>query len=263
MLLSIQRRGADPVRWRMTRVGALPASQPGARAQTSGGARAAAPAPSASAPPTGFRNAAANEYAGEWHLTAPDNTGGEQAELQISGNSLQGVITAYSRGYFTGNVTVDSRLAVEGTYRNGSFEVRLTNQQTGGASNGTLRMRGEYLVLIIGPNEVAGYQQASGRGGFVGGRVKVAFCSDGSMSYDSSDLGSTGAMPGGGVSMGSTRTRRGRWSVVLYAGAPAVRADWQGTGTSYSLIEYFRVRPAADGQSAVIDGVPLPRTDSC
>jgi hypothetical protein len=294
VLLSIQRRGADPVRWRMTRVGSPPASQPGARAQA-GGARGAAPAPAATAPSTGFRNATANEFAGEWHLTAPDNSAGEQAELQISGNSLQGAITAYSRGYFTGNVTVDSRLAVQGTYRNGSFDVRLTNQQSGGTTNATLRMRGEYLVLIIGPNEVAGYaregrplesnaqnsaeavafvraiqgrvystsQQASGRGGFVGGRVKVAFCSDGSMSYDSSNLGDTGAMPGGGVSMGSTRTRRGRWSVVLYAGAPAVRANWDGTGTSYSLIEYFRVRPAADGRSAVVDGVQLPMTDSC
>jgi hypothetical protein len=63
--------------------------------------------------------------------------------------------------------------------------------------------------------------------------------------------------------MGSTMTRRGTWSVVLYAGAPVVRAQWQGTGTSYSLIAYLRVQPEAGGRSIKVDGESLPMTGQC
>ena len=62
--------------------------------------------------------------------------------------------------------------------------------------------------------------------------------------------------------MGATRTRRGSWDIVLRAGAPAVRAQWQGTGTSYSLTEYFQIGTSA-GQSAVINGRELPVTGGC
>ena len=60
---------------------------------------------------------------------------------------MQGTVTAYSRGYFNGKVTVDAKVAVRGTYRNGSFDVQLTDAQTGNTANGTLRLRGEYLVM--------------------------------------------------------------------------------------------------------------------
>jgi hypothetical protein len=51
--------------------------------------------------------------------------------------------------------------------------------------------------------------------------------------------------------------------VVLYAGAPAVEAHWQGTGTSYSLTRYFRIRPDAAGRSANVDGDDLPLAGRC
>jgi hypothetical protein len=46
-------------------------------------------------------------------------------------------------------------------------------------------------------------------------------------------------------------------------GAPAVRADWEGTGTSYGLTHYFRVRPSANGRSALIDGAEVPLAGEC
>jgi hypothetical protein len=75
-----------------------------------------------------------------------------------------------------------------------------------------------------------------------------------------SDLASTGA---GGVDMGDATSRRGQWGVVLLAGAPVVRAHWNGTGSSYSLTRYFRVQPHADGSGARIDGTELPAAGSC
>ena len=62
---------------------------------------------------------------------------------------------------------------------------------------------------------------------------------------------------------GTSWSRRGTWSVVLYAGAPAVRAEWEGTGTTYSLVDYIRIEPSADGESAVVDGTRLPVTGQC
>ena len=75
-------------------------------------------------------------------------------------------------------------------------------------------------------------------------------------------MSDVGSVPDGG-SIGNTVTRRGQWGVVLYAGSPAIKAQWQGTGTSYSLTAYFRVRPAASGNSANVDGVDLPLTGRC
>jgi hypothetical protein len=291
VILDLKLQGSNPVRWRM-----LPMGGAGAATQAPSTTRDRAAPPTQSAPPSSaFRNATPNEFGGEWHTASHDGTSGEVAELQVSGNSIQGTVTAYSRGYFSGKVTVDAKVAVRGTYRNGSYDVQLTDTQSGSTATGSLRLRGEYLILLDGATERAGYaregrsleanaersaeaaalaraigghvystsNQASGRGGFVGGRTKIAFCRDGSISYDASDVGSTGSMPGGAVSMGSSIARRGRWSIVLYAGAPAVRADWQGTGTSYSLVAYFRVSPSGDGRSATVDGRELPMTANC
>jgi hypothetical protein len=244
----------------------------------------------------GFRAASPNEFAGEWRMMSDDGTSGEVAELEVSGNSIRGMFTAISRGYFSGRTTVEAQTAMAGSYRSGGFDIQLQNAQGGSTVAGSLRLRGEFLILLVGGKETGGYarperslvesaagsaeaaalarglsgkifatsQQAGGRGAFVGSRRKVSFCSDGSMTYDSSNLASTpGSLPGEGVDMGSTVSRRGRWSVVLYTGVPVVRADWQGTGTSYSLVAYFRVRPSVDGRSANIDGIDLPLGGSC
>jgi hypothetical protein len=163
-------------------------------------------------------------------------------------------------------------------------------------SQGTFRLRSEFLVFLINGTEISVYarpgrplvtvaegspeatalanairgkiystnQQVAGRGGFVGGRVKIAFCANGSMSYDASDVGTVpGATSGETNDLGSSISRRGGWNVVLLGGAPVVRADWEGTGTSYSLTRYFRVRPSAQGKSAHIDGAEVPLAGSC
>lgn len=106
--------------------------------------------------------------------------------------------------------------------------------------------------------------QASGRtNALVGGRVRLAVCSNGRLEYDASDLATTGPMPGGMVDFGSTVTRRGSWNIVLRGGKPVLRADWEGTGSTYSLVAYFDIAPAAGGTSARIDGLDLPVTGSC
>ena len=103
--------------------------------------------------------------------------------------------------------------------------------------------------------------QAGGRGGAIaGGRLRYALCSNGAIEYDASDVASA---PDGGGSMGSTMTRRGTWSVVLYAGAPAVRAQWLGTGTSYGLIAYLSLQPEAGARSVRVDGESVPMTGQC
>jgi len=244
----------------------------------------------------GFRAASAGEFAGEWRMMSDDETSGEVAELEVSGNSIRGMFSAISRGYFSGRVTIESQTSTAGSYRGDGFDIQLQNTQSGVTRAGALRLRGEFLILFIDGKEAGGYarpgrslegsavgsaeaatlargligkvfstsRQAGGRGGFVGGRRSVSFCADGSMAYVSSDVASTpGSSPGEGVDMGSTFSRRGRWSVVLYTGVPAVRADWEGTGTSYSLVAYFRITPSADGRSATVDGVALPMTGSC
>jgi hypothetical protein len=63
------------------------------------------------------------------------------------------------------------------------------------------------------------------------------------------------------VDMGSTTSRRGQWGIVLFAGLPVVKAEWQGTGSSYSLTRYFRIEPRANG--ARVDGVDLAASGSC
>ena len=71
--------------------------------------------------------------------------------------------------------------------------------------------------------------------------MRLAVCTDGSIAFDSADVTTSGAMPGGGVDLGSTTTRRGTWHIVLKGGKPVIQAQWQGTGTSYSLTGYFDI----------------------
>ena len=283
IVMSMPRAGADPVLWRMTRVG---------------------PAPSAAtlkpdrvpAPGVALRAASPDEFSGEWQAMSDDETSGEVVELAVSGNTVQGAITVASRGYFSGRVTVESQVSLEGMFRDGGFEVTLTNVETGGVSRATFRMRSEFLIFLVDGTELGVYarpgrplvasaetspeatalahairgkvysvsQQAAGRGGFVGGRFKVAFCANGSMTYDASNVGSVpGGTAGETSDLGSSISRRGVWNIVLLGGAPAIRADWEGTGTSYSLTRYFRVRPSADGRSALIDGAEIPLAGGC
>ena len=196
---------------------------------------------------------------------------------------------------FSQRTTVEYELQIQGTHRNGAFEIHLRDPQDGWTGEGALRLRGEFLIFVRGGNEVAysrpgqsletsaegsaealalaraiigrvysSSRQAGGMGAFVGGRLKYAFCADGSMEYDKSDLASTpGSLPGGGVDAGSAISRRGRWSIVLRGGTPAVRADWRGTGSSYSLVAYFRVRPSPNGSGVNVDGVDVPVAGRC
>lgn len=238
--------------------------------------------------------ARALDVAGRWQSVSDDGTQMEVVELQLAGQQVRGLVTIAERGYFSGRTTVRGQLQLAGTVRDGALDLTL-GDGSGAATRATGSLRGEYLVLRSGDREssyarpgrslvtsaegspqaaalaraiagrvYASTGQAGGRGAFVGGRQRVAFCSDGSMAYDASTVASTpGSLPGAGVDMGSTTTRRGSWSIVLRAGVPVVRASWHGTGTSYSLSAYFDVQPAADGRGAVIDGVRLPNAGQC
>ena len=94
--------------------------------------------------------------------------------------------------------------------------------------------------------------------------MRLAVCSNQRLEYDTSDLAATpGNGTNAGVDLGSTVTRRGEWSIVLRGGKPVIQAKWQGTGTSYSLIAYFDVRPSANGRSAIVNGVELPVSGGC
>jgi hypothetical protein len=105
---------------------------------------------------------------------------------------------------------------------------------------------------------------ASGRNASVGGRTRLALCSTGEIAYDVSNLASAaGPSFGETMDLGGSTSRRGRWTVVLYAGAPAVMARWQGTGTSYSLTAYFALRPSPDGQTVELNGTRLPAIGRC
>ena len=244
--------------------------------------------------PSGFRAGAASDFAGQWQLRSDDGTSEEIVELTVRGPDVNGEITALEHGYFSKRTTVKARLLVRGTLANGALQLRFWNEadSPNDAKAATGRLRGEYLVLTIDGAEtgyarpgrdlvksaegspeaetlaraVAGRiysrtSQVGGRGGAVaGGRTRLALCADGTVAYDASDVGSA---PDGGGSLGSTVSRRGTWGIVLYAGAPMVKTQWQGSGSSYSLTAYFRVRPDAAGRSANVDGVDLPVTGTC
>ena len=281
----------------VTQPGQAPATVPMTRRGDAAGS--AAPAGSGSAAASqpagaGFRVGNASDFAGRWQFASPDGTHEEVVELTVRGTEVTGEASSLEHGYFSRRTTVNGRFLMRGSLANGALQLRVwtADGSPNDAAPAVGRLRGEYLVLRTGANEtgyarpgrslvqradgsadaaalrraVAGQiysqsSQAGGRGGaIVGGRVRLALCSDGRIEYDASDVGS--ARDAGG-SMGSTTTRRGTWTVVLYAGEPAIEAHWNGTGTSYSLTAYFRVRPDAAGRSANVDGTDLPVTGRC
>ena len=235
-----------------------------------------------------------SDFAGQWESASDDGTEIEVVELSAAGSEVSGSLTVYERGYFSGQTSVVREIVLQGRMQRNGLAIQAWDAAANpaDATPGTALRRGEYLVLKIGNGEspyappgvelvrsaegsaeaealaraLAGRvysagSQASGRGAFVGGRLRIAFCADGRMEYDFSDLASAPDGSGGSMDMGSTRTRRGGWQIVLRGGEPVVRAEWAGTGSSYSLSEYFRVRPAGNG--AVIDGREMAVHGEC
>ena len=280
----------------VTQPGQAPATVPMTRrGDASSSAAPVGPVTARSAPVgAGYRSGTASDFAGKWQFMSPDGTREEVVDLAVGGTEVTGEASSLEHGYFSGRPTANGRFLMRGTLTNGALQLRVwsADGSPDETAPATGRLRGEYLVLRTGDNEtgyarpgrslvksadgsaaaaaltraIAGRiysqsSQAGGRGGaIVGRRVRLALCGNGGIEYDASDVGS--ARDGGG-SMGSTVTRRGTWAVVLYAGEPAVEAHWNGTGTSYSLTAYFRVRPDAAGRSANVDGIDLPLTGRC
>jgi hypothetical protein len=235
------------------------------------------------------------DFAGSWEAVSDDGTNIETAELAVAGEVVTGTIQSLERGYYSGRVTVTAEAQIRGTPGKGGLDLEawpLTNGERGAAVRGRGIIRDKYLILRVGDGEssyarpgvslvesaegsaaardlaaaITGRiystsSQANGRGAFVGGRRQLALCSDGSISFEASDLASTGGAES--VDMGSSISRHGQWDIVLYAGLPVVRAKWSGTGSSYSLIRYFHVKSHADRASANIDGSDLPVTGPC
>jgi hypothetical protein len=242
--------------------------------------------------PPGVAPASAQEFAGTWEQTLDGVTHQEILELEVSGDQVVGLLTELDRGYFSSRSRITAEYGLRGAARDGAVDLRIWDASDSPGTGWPARMyrRGEYLLLQVGAT-VHGYArpgrplvrsargsaeaerylraiagrvygasvQAGGRDGAVtGARVRLALCGDGGIAYDRSDVTSAG-----GAGFGDAVARRGAWSVVLYAGAPAVRAEWQGTGSTYDLVRYFQVAAVADGRSAVVDGGLLPATGSC
>ncbi|HZI30131.1 MAG TPA: hypothetical protein VFD64_18310 [Gemmatimonadaceae bacterium] len=242
-----------------------------------------------------FTPSTPEEFAGSWEAVSDDGTNTETAEFELADGGVRGTLRSLERGYYSGRVTVNAEVSLRGTPRGGALDLRAWDAQTGSPENavaGRAVRRGDFLILRIGDGET-GYArpgvaivrsaegspeaaslaqaiagriysastQSSARGAFVGNRVRLSLCSDGNIAFDVSDLASTGGEAG--VDMGDATSRRGQWSVVLRAGTPVVRAQWSGTGSSYSLTRYFRVQPHNDGSGARVDGTDLPVAGSC
>lgn len=233
------------------------------------------------------------DFEGAWEATSDDGTNMETVVIEISEGGASGLLRSLERGYYSGRTTVTAEVAFRGTLRDGALVLQAWDVNNGNANNpiaGRAFRRAEYLVISIGTGEssyarngvalvksaegsaaalklanaiggkvFSSSNQASGRGGFVGGRMKLALCADGSIAFDASDVASTGGS--NSVDMGSTTSRRGQWGIVLFAGLPTVKAQWEGTGSSYSLTRYFRVEPRANG--ARVDGTDLGVAGSC
>jgi hypothetical protein len=240
-------------------------------------------------------SAQASDISGRWEYRVDDGTYEEQLELTTSGDQVRGTLNAYEHGYFSGRTKLTASLRIVGTVHDGRGSVKLVDESSGGAHEVQISRRGAYLVLGT-PGHFTGYarpgtplvqdasgsadakalaraisgnvyqtsSQASGRGGFVGGRTRLALCANGEVAYDVSDVATVpGASAGATSDMGSTMSRRGEWTIVLFAGAPAVMARWRGTGSSYSLTAYFDVRPGGDGKSVEVDGKRLAVVGRC
>jgi hypothetical protein len=249
----------------------------------------------AAAGQTPMRTASLDNYGGVWRFSTDDGTYFEQLELAVDGDRVRGVLAGFERGYFSRRTTQKAQLSITGVVRGGRLELRLHDASSGKSADGLAWLRGEYLALRINgrlaayarpgtplvrdasgspeaialARAVAGriYQtstQAAGRNASVGSRMKFAFCANGEIAYDESDVAAVSG-PGFGDTgdMGSTTSRRGQWSIVMYGGAPTVMAHWRGTGTSYSLTAYFDVVPSADGRSADVNGTRLPLVGKC
>jgi len=296
MLLTITQPGQDLVILRLARQPGSGAVTDGPASKGASSTRPETPvSPNAMEEDGSFTPSAAEAFAGSWEAVSDDGTTTETAELEISDGMVTGVVRSLERGYYSGRVTVEAEVAVRGSPRRGGLDLRAWDAQNGSpqtAVTGRAVRRGEYLILRIGDGEtsyarpgvpivrsaegstaaatlarsIAGRiysssTQTSGRGAFVGNRVRLALCADGTVALDVSDLASTGGA--GSVDAGDATSRRGQWSVVLLAGTPVVRAHWNGTGSSYSLTRYFRMQPKSDGLSARIDGTELPVEGSC
>ncbi len=244
---------------------------------------------------TGMAAAGPDAFLGGWQMSSPDGTYAEMLELSRASDGVSGSLRAVVRGYFSSRTTVKAQLAIEGSVAGRGLALTMTDKGSGNRVQATAERRGEYLILRLGANETAyaregvplvreasgsregaaldqavrgnvylASTQASGRGAFVGQRTRLALCADGEIQFGTSDLASA---PGGfgneGVDFGGSTARRGGWEVVLYGGAPAVHAHWQGTGTSYSLDRYFMIVPGAGGRSVTVDGTPLPLQGHC
>jgi len=295
MILTISQPGQDPVILPLTR---RPGSGSRSTALAPGsvaGAESDKTSTETPPPPEALTPSGPEAFAGSWEAVSDDGTTTETAELELSDGIVTGIIRSLERGYYSGRVTMNAEVAVRGTPRGGGLDLRAWNTQNGSpesAVTGRAVRRGEYLILRIGDGEtgyarpgtpivqsaegsaeasalaqaVAGRiysasAQASGRGAFVGSRVRLALCADGSIEFSASDLAGTGGAEG--VDMGDATARRGQWSVVLLTGTPVIRAQWTGTGSSYSLTRYFRVQPSAGGSGARVDGTELSATGSC
>lgn len=253
----------------------------------------AAEAPDTSAAAENLTPSAPEAFAGQWEVASDDGTYIETAEIEVSGGQVTGILRSHERGYYSGRVTVTAEVAMRAVPSAGGLDILAWDVATGSEENGIKGRgfrRGEYLILQIGDGEtsyarpgvsvvksaegsaaaeklaaqIAGrvYSSSttsSGRGAFVGSRVRLALCADASIAFDVSDLATTGGPDG--VDMGGSTARRGEWGIVLLAGLPVVRAQWSGTGSSYSLTRYFRVQP--QGSGAIVDGTPLPVSGTC
>jgi hypothetical protein len=235
------------------------------------------------------------DLSGRWEFKVDDGTYEERLELVVSGDQIRGTLAAFKHGYFSRNSTAAGSFRVEGRVQNGRASARMIDVSDGSAHDVEIARRGAYLLLRL-PGRVVGYArpgtplvqdaegssealalakavvgrvyqtsaQASSRGSFIGGRTRLALCANGEVAYDFSDLASVpGNSPGTTNDMGTSVSRRGQWTVVLYAGAPTIMTRWRGSGSSYSLTAYFDVQPAADGKSADVDGKRLPMTGTC
>ncbi|HEX6574879.1 MAG TPA: hypothetical protein VF042_07885 [Gemmatimonadaceae bacterium] len=252
-----------------------------------------AQAPRTDSPQSAAAPANPQDFVGDWEAVSDDGTTIERAQMQLDNGTVHGVAQSLERGYFSGNVTKKAEAFFTGTPSNGGLDITVSDESSGQSVKGRAIRRGGYLILSIGEFETAYarpgkslvqnaqgskeaellarsvtgmvYQSgtsASGRdGSFTGGRMRLALCSDGTAAFDKSDLATTGGSDA--VDMGDAVSRRGKWSIVLYAGAPAIRAQWEGTGTSYSLTRYFRVEPHRNGSGARVDGVDLGVSGSC